>query len=266
MDDRTILTERSEPVLNVVLNRPEKLNAMNAELISELLGLFGELRFDHKIRYVTFTGAGRAFSSGADISGRGGDAPSDRFEAYTNARVTQFTGHDFMRALENLEQITISAINGYSLGAGLCIPIACDFRIASEKAVFGVPETGIGIFYTWGATPRLTSLVGPAWAKELIITNDQYDAEKALACGLVHKVVPHDKLMEAVQEMIDKIELKGRLATRIAKKMINAAAAPNIGDIYVCEPELVERLYLSDEPLEGGRAFAEHRPPKFTGK
>jgi len=266
MDYNTIMIERSEPVLKVTLNRPDKLNAMNPELISELLDLFGQLRTDLEIRYVVFTGAGRAFSSGADISGRGGDAPTSRYDAYTNARVTQFTGHDFMRALENLEQITISAINGYSLGAGLCIPIACDFRIASEKAIFGVPETGIGIFYTWTATPRLTALVGPAWAKELIITNDNYDAEKALACGLVHKMVPHDKLMEAVQEMIDKIELKGRLATRIAKKMINAAAAPNIGDIFVCEPELVERLYLSDEPLEGGSAFAERRPPEFKGR
>ncbi len=266
MDYKTLLVERIEPVLKVTLNRPKKLNAMNNELISEMLHLFGELRVDQGIRYVTFTGAGRAFSSGADISGRGGEAPPDRHESYTNARLAQFTGHDFMRALENLEQITIAAINGYSLGAGLCIPIACDFRIASEQAVFGVPETGIGIFYTWGATPRLTSLIGPAWAKELIITNDMYDAEKALTCGLVHKVVPHEKLMEAAQELIEKIELKGRLATRIAKKMINAAAAPNIGDIFICEPELVERLYLSDEPLEGGRAFAERRPPKFTGR
>ena len=266
MDYKTILIERSEPVLNITLNRPKKLNAMNNELISEMLNLFGELRMDQDIRYVTFTGADRAFSSGADISGRGGEAPPDRFESYTNARLAQFTGHDFMRALENLEQITIAAINGYSLGAGLCIPIACDFRIASEQAVFGVPETGLGLFYTWGATPRLTSLIGPAWAKEMIITNELYDAEKALSCGLVHKVVPHGKLMEAVRELIEKIELKGRLATRMAKKMINSAAAPNIGDLYICEPELVERLYLSDEPLEGGRAFSERRPPNFSGK
>ncbi|MBW2092867.1 MAG: enoyl-CoA hydratase/isomerase family protein [Deltaproteobacteria bacterium] len=266
MDYQTILIERAEPVLHVILNRPSKLNAMNEELISEMLHLFGELRMDSSIRYVTFTGAGRAFSSGADISGRGGETPSDRYEAYTNARLVQFQGHDFMRALENLEQITISAINGYALGAGLCIPIVSDFRIASEKAILGVPETGIGIFYTWGTTPRLTALIGPAWAKEMIITNEFYGAQKALSCGLVHKVVPHEKLMEAVQELVEKIELKGRLATRMTKKIINAAAAPNMGDLYVCEPELVERLYLSDEPFEGGRAFAEQRPPKFTGR
>ncbi len=266
MEYKTILVERSEPVLKITLNRPDKLNAINGELISELIEVFREVRTDLDIRYVTFTGAGRAFSSGADISGRGGEGPSDPFEVYTNARLAQFTGHEFMRTLETMEQITICAINGYSLGAGLCIPMACDFRIASEKAIFGVPETGIGIFYTWGATPRMTSLIGPAWAKEMIITNDMYDADKALAIGLVHKIVPHDKLMDAVQEMIDKIEVKGRLATRIAKKMINAAAAPNIGDIYICEPELVERLYLSEEPAEGGKAFAERRPPKFLGR
>lgn len=263
---KTITVKRSEPVVHVTLNRPEKLNAMNVELISELLDLFMQLRIDTAIRYLTFTGEGRAFSSGADISGRGKQQPLDRVEFGTNARLSQFTGHDFMRVLENLEQITIAAVNGYSLGAGLCIPIACDFRIASEKAVFGVPETGIGIFYTWGATPRLTSLIGPAWAKEMIITNDMYDAQKALACGLVHKVVPAERLMDAVAELIAKVERKGRLATRMAKKMINAAAAPNVGDLYVTESELVERLYLSDEPMEGGKAFAEGRAPQFTGR
>ena len=223
MDYKMITVKRSEPVVHVTLNRPEKLNAMNADLISELLDLFMQLRTDTAIRYLTFTGAGRAFSSGADISGRGKQAPSDRVEFSTNARLAQFTGHDFMRILENLEQITIAAVNGYSLGAGLCIPIVCDFRIASEKAVFGVPETGIGIFYTWGTTPRLTSLIGPAWAKEMIITNEMYDAQKALACGLVHKIVPHEQLMDAVAELIEKIEGKGRLATRMARSRRSTA-------------------------------------------
>ena len=266
MEYKALIVERSEPVLSVTLNRPDKLNAINNEIITELLHLFGELRVDNSIRYITFTGAGRAFSSGADISGRGGDDPPDQYESYTSARQAQLLGHDFMRTLENMEQITISAINGYSLGAGLCIPIVSDFRIASEKAIFGVPETGIGIFYTWGTTPRLTALIGPAWTKEMIITNDFYDAEKALSCGLVHKVVPHENLMDAVWELIEKIESKGRIATRMAKKLVNAASAPNIGDLYVCEPELVERLYLSEEPSEGGRSFAERRPPKFSGR
>lgn len=266
MDYRTIIVDRSEPVVRVTLNRPEKLNAMNKELISELMDLFMTLRTDTTIRYLTFTGAGRAFSAGADITGRGAEAPSDRSEFSTNARLAQLTGHDFMRVLENLEQITIAAVNGYALGAGLCIPIACDFRIATENAVFGIPETGIGIFYTWGTTPRLTKLIGPAWAKEMIITNAMYGPQKALSCGLIHKFVPHEQLMDAVAGLIDKIELKGRLATRMAKKIINAAAAPAFGDLYVTESELVERLYLSNEPIEGGRAFDERRPPKFTGR
>lgn len=266
MEYETILVERNEPVLTITLNRPNKLNAMSTQMCEELLDLFLKVRTDTDIRYVVFTGAGRAFSAGADVSGRDGALPEDRFEYYTTARQGQLLGHDFMRTLENLDQITISAIDGYSLGAGLCIPIVCDFRIASVQAIFGVPETGIGIFYTWGATPRLTSLIGPAWTKEMIITNDYVYADKALAIGLVHKVVPSEKLMDAVQEMIDTIELKGRIATRIAKKMINAAAAPNIGDLYVCEPELVERLYLSDEPSEGGKSFAQRRAPKFLGR
>ena len=266
MDYATLMVERQEPVVFITLNRPRKLNAINPEMIRELMDQFYVLRTDTGIRYVVFRGAGRAFSAGADIGGRDEDLSEDRFGYYTAARQNQYLGHDFMRLLENLDQITISAVDGYSLGAGLCIPMACDFRLASEKAVFGVPETGIGIFYTWGATPRLTSLIGPAWAKEMIITNQYVYPDKALAIGLVHRVVPSDKLMEAVQELIATIEGKGRIATRIAKKMINAASAPNIGDIFICEPELVERLYLSDEPSEGGKAFAQKRPPKFKGR
>jgi enoyl-CoA hydratase len=266
MEYENILVERKEPVVTITLNRPKKLNAMNLDLIRELIDQFYKLRDDTDIRYVVFCGAGKAFSAGADISGRDEDISGDRFKYYTTAKQGQYLGHDFMRLLENLDQITISAIDGYSLGAGLCIPIVCDFRIASEKAIFGVPETGIGIFYTWGATPRLTSLIGPAWAKEMIITNHYVYPDKALAIGLVHQVVPSEKLIKAVQELIETIEGKGRIATRIAKKMINAASASNIGDIYVCEPELVERLYLSDEPSEGGKAFAQKRPPKFKGR
>lgn len=266
MDYNNISVERNEPVVTITLNRPRKLNAMSVELIEELMDQFYKLRTDTDIRYIVFCGAGRAFSAGADVSGRDGTIPEDRFEYYTTAKQGQYLGHDFMRLLENLDQITISAVDGYSLGAGLCIPIVCDFRLASEKAIFGVPETGIGIFYTWGATPRLTSLIGPAWAKEMIITNNYVYPDKALAIGLVHKIVASEKLMQAVQELIDTIELKGRIATRIAKKMINAATAPNIGDIYICEPELVERLYLSDEPSEGGKAFSKKRQPKFRGR
>ncbi|MBI4767025.1 MAG: enoyl-CoA hydratase/isomerase family protein [Deltaproteobacteria bacterium] len=266
MEYKNILVERKEPVVSITLNRPRKLNAMSLELIQELMDQFYQLRTDTDIRYVVFYGAGKAFSAGADVSMLDGETSGDRFNTLKTFKQGQYLGHDFMRLLENLDQITISAVDGYSLGAGLCIPMVCDFRIASGKALFGVPETGIGIFYTWGATPRLTALIGPAWAKEMIITNNYVTPEKALAIGLVQRIVASENLIEAVQELIETIESKGRIATSIAKKMINAAAAPNMGDLYVCEPEIEERLYLSDEPSEGVKAFIQKRPPKFKGR
>jgi enoyl-CoA hydratase/carnithine racemase len=140
----------------------------------------------------------------------------------------------------------------------------CDFRIASEKAVFGVPEANLGIFFTWGATPRLTALIGPAKAKELIMTCDNIDAQEAWRIGLVNNVVPADQLMIACEGLVRKIASKGHLAIRMTKKMVNAASLAKMADLYPCEPELVERLMLSPEVKEGVEAFIEKRPPRFS--
>ena len=259
----TMLVEKKGTTVTVIFNRPNKLNAINDQVREEFVRLFDELRQDTDTRFVIFTGAGNAFSSGADI----GDA-SQSFvgpEAAQRSRMGQMIGHDIIRKLESLEQVTIAAVNGIALGAGLVIVMGCDFRIASANAKFGIPETNVGIFFTWGSTPRLVSLIGPTKAKEMIMTCDMIDAEEAHRIGLVNKVVPPEQLMPAVQEIIDKVGSKGPLATRITKKLVNAAAAPNIGDVYVVEPELVERLYLSGDPAEGRKAFQEKRPPKFPG-
>lgn len=258
---QALLVEKTGSTTIVTLNRPDKLNAMNGQMIEELSQIFTGLRHDIDTKFVIFTGAGRAFTSGADISGR---RSGEQASAHAS-RLSQLQGHDFTRALESLEQITIAAVNGLSLGAGLVITMACDFRIASTDAMFGIPEANVGIFFTWGCTPRLVSLIGPAKAKEMIMTCDMIDAEEAFRIGLVNKVVSPDKLMEATHDLASKIGSKAPLAIRIAKKIVNAAAAPNIGDLYSCEPELVERLYLSQDPAEGARAFQEKRQPRFTG-
>jgi len=263
MEYETLLVERSEVLATVTLNRPAKRNAMNARMLAEFDQLFTELREDLDTRFVIFTGAGTAFTSGADLSDIGVESTIPPQHAM---RVRQLSGHDFIRSLENLEQITIAAVNGFALGAGLVLAMGCDFRIASQSASFGIPEANIGIFFTWGCTPRLTRLIGPAKAKELIMTCDRIDAGEALSIGLVNKVVPPEQLMEAAHELVDKIAARGPLAIRIAKKIVNAAAAPNFGDLYICEPELVERLFVSPEPAEGIRAFIEKRKPKFTGR
>jgi len=261
MNYETILVERAEPVVTVTLNRPAKLNAMSGQMLSELTQLFAQLREDVATRFVIFTGAGRAFTAGADLSdfasAKGDLAP---------ARLAQLSGQDFVRSLESLEQITIAAVNGLAVGGGVVLSMSCDFRIASENARFGILEPNVGIFFTWGCTPRLTALIGPAKAKELIMTCDIIDAAEALRIGLVNKVVPHDSLMGAVHELIEKVASKAPLAIRMTKKIVNAAAAPSFGGLYICEPELVERLFLSQEPVEGMKAFIEKRKPDFTGR
>lgn len=261
MEYETILLQKSGAVTTVTLNRPDKLNAMSEQMLRELLLLCAELREDFATRFVIFTGAGKAFSVGADM-----EALARAAEDIDIGRLGQLAGQDLVHHLENLEQITIAAINGPALAFGMVVAIACDFRIASRDAVFGVPEPLVGIFFTWGCTPRLIPLIGPAKTKELIMTCDMIDAAEALSIGLVNKVVPPERLMEATQELIDKIASKAPLAVRMTKKIVNAASAPNFGDLYICEPELVERLYLSQDPAEGITAFRENRKPRFTGR
>ena len=263
MDYETLLVERSGAVITVTLNRPAVLNAINKRMLDELGQLFGQLRADPDARFVIFTAAGRAFSAGTDLSDALTAAPEPAASLPTNMRLGQLAGQEFIRSLENLEQVTIAAVNGVAVGAGLALTLACDFRIASQEASFAIPEANIGLFFTWGCTPRLTALIGPAKAKEMIMTCDRVSAAEALRIGLVNRVVAPDSLMEAAREMAGRIARQGPLAVRMTKKLVNAAAAPGFGNLYLCEPELVERLFLSGQPLEGVRAFVEKREPDF---
>jgi len=265
MKYETIIVEKSGNVVKVTLNRPQILNAMNTQNLFELKDLFSQLRVDQETRFVIFTGAGKAFTCGAEFTKEAMDDRYNRPEM-ANERLTQIFGHEFMHSMENLEQVTIAAVNGAAVGAGLCMVMNCDFRIASEKAIFGIPETNLGIFFTWGATPRLTALIGPTKAKEMIMTCDNIDAQEAWRIGLVNKVVPADQLMTACDDLIVKIAGKGPLAIRMTKKIVNAASIARMADLYPCEPELVERLMVSSEVQEGVQAFIEKRPPKFTGQ
>ena len=143
--------------------------------------------------------------------------------------------------------------------------IESDFIIAAEDALLGIPETNVGVFYTWGPSARLSRLVGPMWAKHLIMTCEDVTGKQAVSIGLAVQSVPNDKLMDAAWELVDKIVSKSPLATRLTKKLVNAYTAAGRADLFVLEPELVERIHISGDPLEGGHAFKEKRPPKFSG-
>jgi enoyl-CoA hydratase/carnithine racemase len=262
MSYETISVDTAGPLMTVTLNRPERLNALSQQMMLELKALFDSLRAESAVRVLILAAAGRAFSCGVEFS------PQEMAERYTkpelgNERLWQLFGQDFLRALENLEQITIAAVQGPAVGGGFCLAMGCDFRVAAEEAVFSLPEVNLGLFLSWGATPRLTALVGPAKAKELIMTAEPLEASAAASIGLCNRVVPADQLMDECTRLAQTILAKGPRAIRICKKMVNAASVSRMGDLYPCEPELVEGLMASDDVAEGVRAFLEKRPPKF---
>ena len=258
-----LTVERMEAITVVTINRPERANAVNLPLLRELRKLSDDMRTDLKTRVVIFTGAGKVFCSGVDVSKEGRDHWYDYPQP--NERLYQRHGQDTMHGIENLDQITIAAVNGSALGAGLCIATSCDFRIASEKAIFGVPETGLGFLYSLGCSYSLLALIGPSNAKRLIMTGDRISAQEALAMGLVNKVVPPEQLMSASTEMAEKITSKAPSANRVNKKMINAASIARMYDLCLCETELVAGVQSSAGELEEGlQSYREKRQPRFA--
>ena len=258
-DYRKILFDKAGETATVTFNNPGLHNAMDEEMLGELVDVCRRLEWDTDTRFVMLTGVGEAFMAGVDMRSeamwRKGDPDA--------ARLRQRQGQELMKRLSGLEQITVAVVNGACLGAGFALAIGCDLRIASEAAVWGLPNTGVGVFFTWASTPLLVGLVGPSRAKELVLTGDSVGSEEALAMGLVNRVVPGEQLMQAAHGVIERIAANGPLAVRMAKKVANAAAAPYFGDVSLSEPELVERVYLSGEPEEGASAFLEKRKPRF---
>ncbi|MFC1885846.1 enoyl-CoA hydratase/isomerase family protein [Thermodesulfobacteriota bacterium] len=261
----TILVEKKDITAVITLNRPAKLNAMNAQMLGEIGQVLAELREDTATRFVILTGAGKSFSAGADLGVRGATPPEGAQidSRALEPRLSQMASHDRIRAYLNLEQITIAAVHGYCLGAGLVFAMESDFIIAAEDALLGVPETNIGSLYTWGSSARLSRLVGPMWAKHMIMTCQNVTGKEAVSIGLAVQTVPQDKLMDAAFELVDKIASKSPTAVRLTKKLVNAYTAAGRGDLYVVEPELVEWSNFSGDSMEGRKAFREKRQPKF---
>lgn len=260
---KTLLVEKKDGIALVTFNRPDKLNTLSTRLFLDLRDLMAEFRYDLETRVIIFTGAGRAFSAGFDLRIESLKDHASQKEMPTE-RIWQLFFHDLMTAIENLEQITIAAVNGSCMGGGLCIAMNCDFRIAADNARMGVPEINLGLFLSWGGTPRFVALLGPSRAKELIMTGDPVNAQEACRIGMVNKVVPLEQLLPAGQELAQKLLTRGPLALRIAKKQVNAASVARMADLYLFESELWERNQISPDMAEGIKAAIEKRPPHYV--
>ncbi len=241
----TLETERDGAVLRVFLNRPERLNALNTTLLEELEALFTATQRDFETRVVVLGGRGRAFSSGADLA-----APPARTEREVGARERRWLGQLGLRAtraIQDVEATTIARVQGYAVGGGFVLALACDFRIAAEDAVFHVPEVDHGVPLTWGATPRLIDEIGAARARQLILMCDRIDGAQAERWGVVHSAVPAEHLDEAVDEWTKRLLAKPEHAVHTTKTQFRAyTARGRQGDVTETDGDLLTGVRLAD--------------------
>jgi len=258
----TLLVKKSGRITTVMLNQPDRLNPLSPDFFLEFNDVLERLKGDSDCHFVIFTAAGKAFSCGFDMSPEALDSRLKKPGLHTERQWQTFS-QQIMNTMEDLEQITIGAVNGAAVGGGFCLLLNCDFRIASEKASFKIPEAKLGMPLSWGATPRLVALIGPSRTKELIMTGQKIDAEQALKIGLVNRVVPHDKLLPSCQEMIGQLTSSGPLALKMCKKQVNAASTACYRDLYMFEADMMDLCYNTGDTLEGITAFMQKRPPQF---
>lgn len=252
--------EREGAVAVVTMSRREALNAFNSEQLRALHDAVLEVSGDRAIRAVVLTGEGkRAFAAGADIKEMSMMRPSE-------ARVFGDLGHAIGKAIEAAPQPWIAAVNGFALGGGCEMALACDIRLASENAVLGQPEVTLGILPGWGGTQRLTRLVGHGIASELILTGRQVRADEALRIGLVNAVYPQDELMDKAREMARTIAANAPLAVSAAKRAMALAFDTDLTHGLDSEATNFALLFDSADQKEGMAAFGEKRAAEFRGE
>ncbi len=259
MEYKNTLYEKSEGIATITINRPP-VNAINEETILEILSELDDAKKDESIRVIVITGAGdRAFSAGADITMWKDVNP-------LRARELSRLGQRMCDEIEALEKPVIAAINGYALGGGLELAMACDLRIASEKARLGQTEINIGLIPGWGGTQRLPRFVGKGVAKEMIFTGKMIGAKDAEQLNLVNKVAPPDQLKSVVKELATEIMNKSPIALKLAKELINSSLETDLKTGTMREAEVSGIISSTEDYKEGVTAFFEKRKPKFKGK
>lgn len=260
MEFKNLLIETGDGVATLTVNRPQSLNALNSEVLGELECALYELDLDTAVKVVVLTGAGeKAFVAGADIK--------------EMAEMSSFEGHAFGRAgqrvmlfIEKMKKPVIAAVNGFALGGGLELALACDFIYASEKAKLGFPEVGLGIMPGFGGTQNLARLIGPNRANELIFTGRMIGAAKAQAWGIVNEVFAPEELLPKALETAREIAGKGMLGVAYAKDAIANGLNMTKEDGIRYEASLFGVLFSTEDQREGMGAFVDKRKAEFKGK
>ncbi|MDJ0818574.1 MAG: enoyl-CoA hydratase-related protein [Desulfobacterales bacterium] len=254
-----ILYDVKDGIATITFNRPKALNALNGALLAELGEALDGIAADENIRVLILTGAGeKSFVAGADIS---------ELATFDSLKAKAFAakGHAIIGKLQSLPIAVIAAVNGFALGGGTEIAIACDFIYASENAKFGQPEINLGVVPGFGGTQRLPRLIGANMAKELIFTGKMIEADEALQLGLANKVVPPEGLMDEVLNTAGVIASKGKVSLRAAKQAVNNGLDVDLANGCRLEIDAFSLCYASPDAREGTSAFLEKRQPEFKG-
>ena len=256
-----LLLEVENGIALLTINRPKALNALNSETLAELNTCLAELENNDDVKVVILTGSGeKSFVAGADISEMVNATPAE-------GRKMGLLAREAFGRLENMPQVTIAAVNGFALGGGCEISMACDIRVASENAKFAQPECGLGILPGFGGTQRLPRLVGKGRAKELIFTCDMISADEAFRMGLANHVVPQAELIDYCKAMAGRIMKNGPLAVALAKQAINTGSDTDLDSGLKLEANLFGLSFSTADKMEGMTAFLEKRKEKhFIGK
>lgn len=259
MEWSNVLYEVADGVAVITVNRPQALNALNSRTLDELHDVFRCFEDDPDAGCAVLTGQGKAFVAGADIAEMAAMSPEE-------ARRYALQGQSLFSRLEQLEKPVIAAVNGFALGGGCELSMACDIRLASEKAVFGQPEINLGLIPGFGGSQRLPRLIGSGMAREILYTGRNIKADEALRLGLVNSVHPADALLGEARNMAKLIASRSRLIMRYAKLAVNRGADMDLGKAMDVERDLFALCFSAADQREGCAAFLEKRPAVFTHK